>query len=89
MITVFFNNQTQLSYDYRVIAHEYFGEHIFSIHAVYYDENYNPTSFAEEPVCVEEEDMIEIHALLDGMRDATLKPILSAKNFPDEFNIEE
>jgi len=89
MITEFLDNQTRLSYDYRVIAHEYFNGHIFSIHTVYYDEDHNPISYAEDPACVEREDMEEIHALLDKMRDATFKPILSADNFPDEFNIEE
>jgi hypothetical protein len=56
---------------------------------VYYDEDHNPISYSENSVCVEREDMEEIHTLLDRMRDATLKPILSADNFPDEFNIEE
>jgi hypothetical protein len=56
---------------------------------VYYDEDHNPISYSVNPVWVEREDMEEIHTLLDRMRDATLKPILSADNFPDEFNIEE
>ena len=89
MITESLDNQTRLSYDYRVIAHEYIKGYVFSIHTVYYDEDHNPISYSENSVCVEREDMEEIHALLDKMRDATFKPILSADNFPDEFNIEE
>ena len=89
MITEFLDNQTRLSYDYRVIAHEYINGHIFSIYTVYYDEDHNPISYSENPVCVEREDMEEIHTLLDRMRDATLKPILSADNFPNEYYIEE
>jgi hypothetical protein len=56
---------------------------------VYYDEDHNPVSYSENPLWVEREDMEEIHTLLDRMHDATLKPILSADNFPDKFNIEE
>jgi len=87
--TEFLDNQTRLSYDYRVIAHEYIKGYVFSIHTVYYDEDRNPVSYSENPLWVEREDMEEIHILLDRMHDATLKPILSADNFPDEFNIEE
>jgi hypothetical protein len=54
-----------------------------------YDEDHNPISYSVNPVWVEREDMEEIHTLLDRMRDATLKPILSADNFPNEFDIEE
>jgi hypothetical protein len=88
MITEFLDNQTRLSYDIRVIAHEYFNEYIFSLHTVYYDEDHNPVSYSSTAVCVERQDIEEIHALLDKMRDATFKPILSAENFPNEFNIE-
>lgn len=70
------------AWDYRILAH---GEGFhFEIHEVYYDGQGKPIGYTENSV-VSADDAEGIAWVLDKMKEAAQKPILSAERFPEEW----
>lgn len=71
-------------WNYRVIAHDERDEVYLEIHEVYYDAANIPNGYIENK-SVGSESLKGINWHLNKMKLALKKPILSKKNFPNEY----
>lgn len=77
---------TLLSWNFRILAHEVGKNTYFQVHEVYYDANDIPTSYTENPVSIEGEDLKEIEWDIDMIKACLDKPVLwHGKKFPQEY----
>lgn len=75
-----------MSWNHRVLAHDYAGEIYFKIHEVYYDEKLHPHSYTKEAITVGGEDIKGMKWKLNKMYECLKKPILWAGDkFPQEY----
>jgi hypothetical protein len=74
-----------MSWNHRVLAHKDGNDWFFQIHEVYYDNQHVPNGYTENPVTVGGESLDAVRWVLDNMKDCVDKPILSAENFPNEW----
>ena len=76
-----------MRWNYRVIKHEQ-GECVFyELHKVYYDDNGLPDRFTDKAVSIVGNNLNDIEWSLKKIKKAIKKPIISAKNFPNEIEI--
>jgi len=77
-----------MSWNHRILAHEYNGDVYLQIHEVYYNENNEPDAYTDRPVSIGGEDVKEITWTLNKMLSCRNKPILWAdERFPQECKI--
>jgi len=75
-----------MSWNYRVMAHDYDGEIYLEIHEVYYNSKKVPDSYTFNSVGVGGENIKELEWVLQRMKEALNKPILWAgEKFPQEY----
>jgi len=75
-----------MSWNYRILAHEYNKEIYFEIHEVYYNKDGKPDGYTAEAISVGGEDMRSITWILNKMKGCREKPILwSGDKFPNEY----
>lgn len=74
-----------MGWNYRILAHEHNEDVYFIIHEVYYDENGIPNGYTENGVYVNGENIEDMRWSIEKMNECLEKPILSIKNFPDEW----
>jgi hypothetical protein len=75
-----------MSWNHRILAHKDGDEVYFEIHEVYYDEDGKPISYTADGANVGSESLDGIKRVLDKMKECVNKPILSADDFPNEYN---
>jgi hypothetical protein len=75
-----------MSWNHRILAHKDGDEMYFEIHEVYYDEDGKPISYTTDGANVGSESLDGIKWVLDKMKKCVNKPILSADDFPNEYN---
>ena len=61
----------------------------FEVHEVYYDNNGVPNGYAESPATIYSESLDGLDWVFDHIREAGMKPILCAYDFPKEYNRNE
>ena len=74
-----------MSWNHRLLAHEYKGEVYLEIHEVFYNKEGVPEVYTEKGVSVVAKDVNGIKWVLDKMQKCIDKPILSVANFPKEY----
>ena len=72
-------------WNHRVLAHRYGDQVEFQIHEVYYDDNDLRSSYTAEGVSVSADEPEGLIWVLDKMRECLDKPILDAKDWPNEY----
>jgi hypothetical protein len=75
-----------MSWNHRILAHKDGDEMYFQIHEVYYDKEGKPDGYTANGVSVGAESLDGIKWVLDKMKECVNKPILSADDFPNEYN---
>ena len=78
-----------MSWNHRVLAHKDGDGMYFQIHEVYYDKDGKLDSYSAEGGNVGGNSIKDLSWTLDKMRECLDKPILSVKNFPEEYKPEE
>jgi len=73
------------TWNFRVLAHKEGEDVLLQIHRVYYDEQNKPVAYSEKGVEVYSESVEGIEWVLNKMKECLTKPILSAKDFPNEY----
>ena len=76
-----------MGWNHRILAHTDGEDWFFQIHEVSYDKQGNPNSYTEQGVSVGADSIEGIVWILDKMKECLNKPILSAVDFPKEWNI--
>lgn len=82
-----------MTWNYRVMQHDHetpiIGddgkpviETSFDIHEVYYSTDGNPVSYTSDPIAVSGESIDGLGWVLDRMREAVAKPVLTEADFP-------
>lgn len=74
-----------MTWNYRIIVYEGDGENYFQMHEVYYDEDGNPDGYTENPIHIGAKSIEELEWVFEKMKEALTKPILSTKDFPNEY----
>ncbi len=74
-----------MNWNHRILAHKKGEETYFEIHEVYYNKEGKPYSYTEKGVSIIGEDLEEVNWVLDKMKECVNKPILSADDFPKEY----
>ncbi len=74
-----------MTWNHRVLAHENDNEVTFMLHIVHY-KSHIPTTYTS-PITVHGESLKDLTWVLNTMKLALKKPILSVKNFPNEYEI--
>lgn len=75
-----------MSWNHRVMAHEYKDEVYFKIHEVYYDVEGVPDSYTADAISIGGESLKDMKWTLDKMQECLSKPILYAGDkFPKEY----
>jgi len=72
-----------MTWNYRVIAHEYKDELYFEIHEVYYNDDGVPEMCTVDAVEVAGESLAALSQTLDWMRKALREPILNIADFEE------
>jgi len=77
-----------MTWNYRILAHEYKGEIYLQVHEVYYSKKSKPVKYTENAVSVGGETIGEILQVLKKMKKSWKNPILYAGDrFPNEYKI--
>lgn len=75
-----------MSWNYRVLAHEYHDELFFAIHEVYYNEDGTPDGCTQNAIGVAGENPDGLKWTLNRMKEALKKPVLwGGDRFPQEY----
>jgi hypothetical protein len=75
-----------MSWNHRVLAHEFKDEIYFQVHEVYYDDEGKPHAHTANAVSIGAESLKDIKWTLNRMKEALKKPILWAGDkFPNEY----
>ena len=76
-----------MSWNHRILAHKDENEIILQIHEVYYDKEGKPNGYNANGASVGAETLEGINWVLDKMKECANKPILSADDFPNQYNL--
>lgn len=74
-----------MSWNHRILASEHKNEMYYQIYEVYYDDNGKPNSYTENPITIGGDNIESIKWQLDHISKCLDKPILSIKDFPNEY----
>jgi hypothetical protein len=75
-----------MTWNYRILAFEYFDEVMLKICEVYYDKKGNPNGYIEDKGCSSTEGIKGLKWTLKKYNEALLKPILYGdKKFPNQY----
>jgi hypothetical protein len=77
-----------MPWNHRILAYDEFeneDDHYFEIHEVYYNKDLDPISYTSKPISVGADTPEGLLWVLDKMRLAYDKPILSKSNFPKDY----
>lgn len=77
-----------MGWNHRILAHKYEDEVYYKIHEVYYDDKGKPNSYGKDGVNLMYHDLEAIRWTLNKIQECLSKPVLCAKNFPEEFKTE-
>lgn len=74
-----------MTWNHRILASEHKGEVYYQIHEVYYNDNGTPNSYTKNPITIGSDDIEGIKWQLEHIPKCLEKPILSVKDFPNEY----
>lgn len=84
--SIYKNHDVNMSWNYRVMAHQGTDLVYFQIHSVYYDEDHNPTAYSSEPTIPFGESPEELKVELSLFMQALSKPVLwYGDRWPEEY----